>query len=127
LCSKAIATSDSIWENCPLFYYIRYILYIPSQFSHVWIHNQRRNPSKHTQQGNDSGSAANGSAVGGSSAAPSDAADNTNQAGNTYPLKAALVLKVNFIELLPIASRPFLTPLAKSTLREFACHFYAEE
>jgi type VI protein secretion system component VasF len=29
--------------------------------------------------------------------------------------------------LLPFALRPFLTPLAKSALREFACHFYAEE
>jgi hypothetical protein len=92
-----------------------------------------RNPSKRTQRGNDSssaavgGSAANGFAVGGGSAAPSNAAGNTNQAGNTSPLKAALVLKVNFIELLPIASRPFPTPLAKSILREFACLFYAEE
>ncbi len=30
---------------------------------------------------------------------------------STSPLKAALVLKVAFIELLPIASSPFLTPL----------------
>jgi hypothetical protein len=37
------------------------------------------------------------------------------------------VLKVNFIELLPIASRLLLTPLAESVLREFACLFYAEE
>jgi hypothetical protein len=37
------------------------------------------------------------------------------------------VLKVNFIELLPIASPPFLTPLAKSALSEFACFFYAAE
>jgi hypothetical protein len=37
------------------------------------------------------------------------------------------VLKVNFIESLPIASHPFLTPLAESSLREFACLFYAEE
>jgi hypothetical protein len=47
--------------------------------------------------------------------------------GNTSPLKAALVLKVNFIELLPIASHPFLTPLAESILCKFACLFYAEE
>jgi hypothetical protein len=92
-----------------------------------------RNPSKRTGQGNNSsstavsGSAANGVAVGGGSAAPSNAAGNTNQAGSTSPLKAALVLKVNVIELLPIASHPFLTPLAKSVLRKFACLFYAEE
>ncbi len=43
------------------------------------------------------------------------------------PLSAALVLKVNFIELLPFASLLFLIPLAESALREFACHFYAEE
>ena len=43
------------------------------------------------------------------------------------PLKAALVLKVTFIESLPIASRPFLTPLAESALREFAAFFYADE
>ncbi len=36
-------------------------------------------------------------------------------------------MKVNFIELLPIASHPFLTPLTESSLREFACLFYAEE
>ncbi len=92
-----------------------------------------RNPLKCTWRGNDSGSAAvggsaaNGFAIGGGSAAPSNAAGNTNQAGNTSPLKAALVLKVNFIELLPIASCPFLTPLAESILREFACLFYTEE
>ncbi len=92
-----------------------------------------RNPSKCTRQGNDSGSAAvggsaaNGFAVGSGSTTPSNAAGNTNQAGNTSPLKAALVLKVNFIEALPIASRPFLTPLAEFILREFACLFYAGE
>jgi hypothetical protein len=43
------------------------------------------------------------------------------------PLSAALVMKVNFIELLPTASRPFFTPLAESVLCEFACLFYAEE
>jgi hypothetical protein len=37
------------------------------------------------------------------------------------------VLKVNFIELLPIVSHPFVTPLAKSALRKLACLFYAEE
>ena len=37
------------------------------------------------------------------------------------------MLKVTFIELLPIASRPFLTPHAESILREFACLIYAEE
>ncbi len=49
------------------------------------------------------------------------------QVTNTSSLKAALVLKVTFIELLPIASRLFLTPLAESALRKFACLFYAEE
>jgi hypothetical protein len=43
------------------------------------------------------------------------------------PLLAALVLKVTFIELLSNASRLFLTALAESALREFACLFYAEE
>ncbi len=43
------------------------------------------------------------------------------------PLSAALALKVIFIKSLPIASQPFLTPLAESVLRDFACHFYAEE
>jgi hypothetical protein len=37
------------------------------------------------------------------------------------------VLKVNFIELLPIVAHLFLSPLAKSILRKFACLFYAEE
>jgi hypothetical protein len=73
------------------------------------------------------GSTANGSAIGGGFAASPDAAGNTNQAGIISPLKVALVLKVTFIELLPIASRLFLTPLAKSILRECACLFYAEE
>ncbi len=92
-----------------------------------------RNPSKRTQQGNNSGSAAvggsatNGFVVAGGSAAPSNAAGNTNQAGNTSPFKAALVLKVNFIESLPIVSHPFLTPLAKSALCKFATFFYAEK
>jgi hypothetical protein len=43
------------------------------------------------------------------------------------PLSAALVLKVNFIESLPLASHPFLTSLTESALRKFACHFYAEK
>jgi hypothetical protein len=58
---------------------------------------------------------------------PPNAAENTNQEEIISPLKAALVLKVTFIELLPIASRPFFTPLAESVLREFTCLFYAEE
>jgi hypothetical protein len=37
------------------------------------------------------------------------------------------VLKVNFIELLPNVSCPFLTTLAKSALCKFASLFYAEE
>ncbi len=46
LCCKAITTSDSTWENSPLFYYDRYIIFIPSQFCHVWIHKQRKKPFK---------------------------------------------------------------------------------
>ncbi len=49
------------------------------------------------------------------------------KAATTSPLSAALALKVTFIKLLPTASQPFLTPLAEFVLREFACHFYAEE
>ena len=71
--------------------------------------------------------AANGSAIGGGFAATPDAAGNTKKEGSTSPLSAALVLKATFIESLPKASRPFLTPLAESALREFASHFYAEE
>ncbi len=90
-----------------------------------------RNPSKHTRRGNDSGSAA----VGGPMALPLGAAPPPLQMqqvtpikrGIPSPIKAALVLKVNFIESLPIASRLFLTPLAESVLREFACLFYTEE
>ncbi len=36
-------------------------------------------------------------------------------------------MKVNCIESLPTASRPFLIPLAESALCKFACLFYAEE
>jgi hypothetical protein len=72
------------------------------------------------------GSAANGSAIGGGSAASPNAAGNTSQVGIISPLNAAMVLKVTFIELLHIASRLFLSPLAKSILRQFACLFYAE-
>ncbi len=36
-CGKAITTSDSIWENGPLFYCDRYIIYIPPWFCHVRI------------------------------------------------------------------------------------------
>jgi hypothetical protein len=93
-----------------------------------------RSPSKCTQRSNDSssaavigGSAANGSTVGGGSAASPDAAGNIIQDRILFPLKAALMLKATLIESLPIASRPFLTPLAESVLREFACLFYAEE
>jgi len=93
-----------------------------------------RSPSKRTRRNNDSGSAAaiggfaaNGSAVGGGSAASPDAAGNTTSEGTLSPLKAALVPTATLIESLPIASRPFLTPLAESVLREFAALFYAEE
>jgi hypothetical protein len=88
----------------------------------------KRSPSKRTRRNNDSGSAA----VIGSSAA-SGSATSHNAAGNIIqdwimsPLKAALMVKATLIESLPIASRPFLTPLAESVLREFACLFYAEE
>ena len=44
-------------------------------------------------------------------AATPDAAGNTKKVETVSPLSAALVLKVNFIESLPNASRPFLTPL----------------
>ncbi len=37
------------------------------------------------------------------------------------------MLKVNFIELLLIASHPFLNPLAEFFFSEFACLFYTEE
>ena len=85
-------------------------------------------PSKRSRRSNDNGSAAvGGSAVGGGSAATPDTAGNTKKVATISPLSAALVLKVTFIESLPIASRPFLTPLAESALREFACLFYAEE
>jgi len=93
----------------------------------------RVSPSKRSQQSNDSGSAvaggsaANGGAVGGSSAATPDAAGNTKIVVTVSPLSAALALKVIFIESLPNASCPFLTPLAESALREFACLFYTEE
>ena len=93
----------------------------------------RASPSKRSRRSNDSGSAAvggsaaNGSAVGGGFAATPDAAGNTKKVETVSPLSAALVLKATFIESLPNASRPFLTPLAESALREFACLFYAEE
>ena len=94
----------------------------------------RRSPSKRSRGNKDSGSAAviggsaaNGSAVGGGFAASPDVAGNTIQNGTPSPLKAALVLKVTFLESLPLASQPFLTPLADAVLREFACLFYADE
>jgi hypothetical protein len=71
--------------------------------------------------------AANSSTTGGVFAATPGAAGNTKKEGSTSPLSAALVLKANFIESLPNASCPFLTPLAESALRKFASHFYAEE
>ncbi len=93
----------------------------------------RASPSKRNQRSNDSsfaavgGSAANGSAVFGGFAATPDAAGNTKKVEIISPLSAALVMKVNFIELLPTASHLFLTPLAESALREFTCLLYAEE
>jgi hypothetical protein len=63
----------------------------------------------------------------GGSAGNANTAGNTTSVASMLPLKAALVLKANFIELLPIASHPFLTPLAKSALHKFATFFYAEE
>jgi hypothetical protein len=94
----------------------------------------KRRPSKCTRRSNDSGSTAvignfatSGFVAGGGSAASHNAAGSIIQDGILSPLKAALMLKATFIESLPIASRPFLTPLAKSVLRKFACLFYAEE
>ena len=90
-------------------------------------------PSKCSQRTNDSGFvavggfAANGSAVGGGFAATPSAAGNTRKEGSTSPFSAALVLKENFIESLPNASSPFLTPLAESALRKFASYVYTEE
>jgi hypothetical protein len=86
--------------------------------------NWRRNDSGFTAIG---GSAANGSAIDGSFAATPNAAGNTKKVETISPLSAALVLKVNFIKLLPFVSHLSLTPLTESALREFACHFYAEE
>jgi hypothetical protein len=68
-----------------------------------------------------------GCATAGGSAARADTAGNTTSVLSISPLKAALVLKVTFIEPLPIASCSFLTPLAKSALRKFAAFFYADE
>jgi hypothetical protein len=88
------------------------------------------NPSKRTQRAPkvDGGFAAIGGYVARSgSATRADTAGNTTSVASILPLKAPLVLKANFIELLPIASHPFLTPLAKSALRKFATFFYAEE
>ncbi len=87
-----------------------------------------RSPSKRTQRNNDSGFAAviGGSATSGF-AASHDAAGNIIQDGIMSPLKAALMVKATLIESLPIFSHSFLTPLAESVLREFACLFYTEE
>jgi hypothetical protein len=89
-CGKAITTSDSTWENSPLFYFTMtdILSMFPLNFIMSGLATNARNPSKRTQQGNNSGSAAvgssatNGFVVGGGSAAPSNAAGNTNQAGN---------------------------------------------
>jgi hypothetical protein len=86
--------------------------------------NNRSNPSKRNWRSPEEDG--NFAAVSGS-AAPAITAGNTIRVESTSPLKAALVLKVTFIELLPIASCPFLTPLTESTLREFATFFYADE
>jgi hypothetical protein len=63
----------------------------------------------------------------GGSAARANTAGNTTSVLSISPLEAGLVLKLTFIESLPIASRPFLTPLAKSALRKFTAFFYADE
>jgi hypothetical protein len=82
------------------------------------------NPSKRSQRvPKEDG----GCATAGGSATRADTAGNTTSVLSISPLKAALVLKVTFIESLPIASRPFLTPLAESALREFAAFSYADE
>jgi hypothetical protein len=82
------------------------------------------NPSKHSRRvPEEDGSCA----PAGGSAARANTAGNTTSVLSISSLKAALVLKVTFIELLPIASCPFLTPLAKSALREFAAFSYADK
>jgi hypothetical protein len=86
--------------------------------------NNRSNPLKHNRHGPEEDG---GFAAVGSCAAPAVTAGNTIHVESTSPLKAALVLKVAFIESLPITSRPFLTPLAESALRKFATFFYADE
>ncbi len=88
------------------------------------------NPSKCTRRApkeDGSFAAVSGYAARGGSAARTNTAGITTSVVIILPLKAALVLKANLIELLPIVSRPFLTPLAKSALREFATFFYPEE
>ncbi len=88
------------------------------------------NPTKHTQRApkeDSSFAAIGGYAARGGSAARADTAGNTTSVASILPLKAALVLKAILIESLSIASRPFLTPLAKSALRKFATFFFAEE
>jgi hypothetical protein len=86
--------------------------------------NNRSNPLKRNWRGPEEDSSF--AAVCGS-AAPAVTAGNTIRVESTSPLKADLVLKVAFIKSLPIASRPFLTPLAESALCKFATFFYADE
>jgi hypothetical protein len=87
------------------------------------VTNNRSNPSKCNRHGPEEDG---GFAPVSGSAAPAVTAGNTICVENPSPLKTALVLKVAFIEFLPIASHPFLTPLAESALREFATFFYAD-
>ena len=69
----------------------------------------------------------NGSSAAGGSAAPDKTAGNTNEAVTVSPLKAALVLQKVGLELLPVASTPFLTPIAEKCLKKIATFFYAED
>ncbi len=127
-----------IWENNPNSFFellLQQILSNNSPLHNIMSGSMtiQASPSKHNRRSNYSGfaavggSAANGSALHGSFAATPNAAGNIKKVKTISPLSAALMLKDIFIELLPFASRPFLTPLAKSALREFACHFYAEK
>jgi hypothetical protein len=49
---------------------------------------------------------------------------NTNEVVTVSPLKAALVSQKVGLESLPIASTPFLTPIAEKCLKDFATFFY---
>ena len=69
----------------------------------------------------------NGSSAAGGSAAPDKTAGNTNEVVTVSPLKAALVSQKVGLESLPVASTPFLTPIAEKCLKDFATFFYTED